>query len=79
MNQKLTPDFQISIGTDISLIQTSVNHPPNCTFVREDSEELWVHDKMFDYIHWRLMFTCFNDFRGMIGRIFENLVPGGCK
>ncbi|KAJ4391238.1 hypothetical protein N0V93_004855 [Gnomoniopsis smithogilvyi] len=65
------------IGTDLSLIQTNVNLPANCSFVREDSEELWVFDKQFDYIHWRLMLTCFNDFRGMIGKIFNNLNPGG--
>lgn len=41
------------IGTDLSLIQTQDNLPPNVTFVREDSEELWVFDHAFDYIHWR--------------------------
>lgn len=67
-----------SIGTDLSLIQTKIRLPPNCTFVREDSEELWVFDQPFEYIHWRLMLTCFNDFRGMIKKVFENLTPGGC-
>lgn len=47
------PNSQV-VGTDLSLIQTSENLPPNCSFVREDSEELWVHDHLFDYIHWRL-------------------------
>lgn len=46
------------IGTDLSLIQPTDNLPPNCTFVREDSEEPWVFGKSFDYIHWRLMLTC---------------------
>lgn len=41
------------VGTDISLIQTSVNLPPNVRFEREDSEYLWVFDHSFDYIHWR--------------------------
>lgn len=41
------------IGTDLSLIQTQDNLPPNVSFVREDSEELWVFDHLFDYIHWR--------------------------
>lgn len=51
------------VGTDLSLIQTSENLPPNCSFVREDSEELWVHDHPFDYIHWRLSKYYYNLFR----------------
>lgn len=46
------------IGTDISLIQPTHNTPPNCEFIREDAEEMWVFDHLFDYIHWTLMFTC---------------------
>ncbi|KAF3768137.1 hypothetical protein M406DRAFT_106901 [Cryphonectria parasitica EP155] len=65
------------IGTDLSLIQPKDGIPPNCTFEREDSEEQWVFDKQFDYIHWRLMLTCFNDFKGMIAKVFEHLKPGG--
>lgn len=67
------------IGTDLSLIQPRDGIPPNCTFEREDSEEQWVFDKQFDYIHWRLMLTCFHDFEGMIARVFEHLKPGGCE
>ncbi|PSR80315.1 S-adenosyl-L-methionine-dependent methyltransferase [Coniella lustricola] len=65
------------IGTDLSLIQPRDGLPANCTFEREDSEEQWVFDKQFDYIHWRLMLTCFNDFKYMINRVFEHLKPGG--
>lgn len=68
------------VGTDLSLIQpTGENLPPNCRFEREDSEEDWVHDgdQPFDYIHWRLMCTCFADMPGMIAKVFENLAPGG--
>lgn len=42
------------IGTDISIIQPSENNPPNVTFVREDSEDTWIFDHKFDYIHWRM-------------------------
>lgn len=42
------------IGTDLSLIQAENDMPPNLTFEREDSEEMWVFDYPFDYIHWRL-------------------------
>lgn len=51
------PD-SIVIGQDISMIQPTDTLPPNCTFVREDTEEPWVFDRKFDYIHWRLMLTC---------------------
>lgn len=46
------------VGTDLSLIQPTENLPTNCSFVREDSEEDWVFDKPFDFIHWRLMVSC---------------------
>lgn len=42
------------IGTDLSLIQPDENKPPNLVFEREDSEEAWIFDFPFDYIHWRL-------------------------
>lgn len=46
------------LGQDISLIQPTKSMPPNCSFVREDTEEPWVFEHKFDYIHWRLMLTC---------------------
>lgn len=42
------------VGTNLSLIQTLINIPPNCNFVREDSKELYIQDHLFDYIYWRL-------------------------
>ncbi|KAK2604536.1 hypothetical protein N8I77_007457 [Diaporthe amygdali] len=65
------------VGTDLSLIQPTDNVPPNCRFEREDSEEDWVHDVPFDYIHWRLMCTCFSDIKGMMAKVYGNLKPGG--
>ncbi|CAN8096542.1 unnamed protein product [Discula destructiva] len=75
---KQHPNSQV-IGTDISLIQPTEALPPNLSFVREDSEELWVFDKPsgFDYIRWRLMFSCFNDFEAMFAKVLEHLKPGG--
>ncbi|KAK6840877.1 hypothetical protein PG987_001737 [Apiospora arundinis] len=67
------------VGTDLSLIQPPPDRvPPNCHFVREDSEEdEWVHEVEFDYIHMRAMLSCFTDHRAMIRKIYENLRPGG--
>lgn len=42
------------IGTDLSLIQPTEKLPANLSFIREDAEEMWVHDHPFEYIHWRL-------------------------
>lgn len=42
------------IGTDLSLIQHQHAMPHNLTFEREDSEEMWVFDFPFEYIHWRM-------------------------
>lgn len=32
---------------------------------------------MFDYIHLRVVFTCFDDPRGVLQTIYDNLKPGG--
>ncbi|KAI0137263.1 S-adenosyl-L-methionine-dependent methyltransferase [Xylariales sp. AK1849] len=66
------------IGTDLSLIQPDhTSRPPNVDFIREDAEENWVWDELFDYVHLRLMVTCFNDHKEVIKKIFDNLKPGG--
>lgn len=65
------------IGNDLSLIQPDHTAPQNCTFVREDAEDPWVFEKSFDFIHLRSMCTCFNDSRGVMEKIYENLAPGG--
>lgn len=64
------------IGSDLSLIQP-LSHLPNCEFVRDDIEDLWVFDRHFDYIHLRLMVSSFKDPRAVMQTIFDNLKPGG--
>ncbi|KAJ4393416.1 hypothetical protein N0V93_002626 [Gnomoniopsis smithogilvyi] len=73
---RLYPHTKV-IGTDISLIQPVHNTPPNCEFIREDAEDMWVFDHLFDYIHWRVMFSCFTSHKDMISKVFSNLNPGG--
>ncbi|ORY63892.1 S-adenosyl-L-methionine-dependent methyltransferase [Pseudomassariella vexata] len=71
------PDSRV-IGTDLSMIQPSaVRMLPNCTFVREDSEEHWIFDHKFDYIHMRAVCSCFNDPLTVIQHSFDNLNAGG--
>ncbi|ORY71059.1 UMTA methyltransferase family protein [Pseudomassariella vexata] len=64
------------VGTDLSLIRAQ-DIPPNCEFFRADAEENWIFDYSFDYIHLRLMNTCFDDPKGMVKKIFDHLQPDG--
>lgn len=64
------------VGSDLSLIQPS-NVPSNCTFIREDLEEEWIHQQPFDFVHLRAMCTCFSNPQGVMQTIFDNLAPGG--
>lgn len=65
------------IGTDLSLIQPATATPPNCSFVRDDAEDPWIFEQTFDLIHLRAVCTCFNNARGVMETIFQNLAPGG--
>ncbi|KAK6214345.1 hypothetical protein LQW54_004573 [Pestalotiopsis sp. IQ-011] len=71
------PDSQV-IGSDPSLIQPDVSASvPKVSFIREDIEETWVHDTPFDFVHMRLMFTCYFSHRNVIAQVFDHLNPGG--
>ncbi|KAI1869979.1 uncharacterized protein JN550_005569 [Neoarthrinium moseri] len=66
------------IGSDLSLIQPDVSATvPNVSFVREDVEDYWVHGAPFDFIHGRLLFTCFDNHKDVIKKAFDSLRPGG--
>lgn len=67
----------IVIGTDLSLIQPR-NVVPNVQFFKEDAEDdLWTHDEQFDYIHMRMIFTCFDDLGKILLNAYKYLKPGG--
>lgn len=66
------------IGIDLSPIQpTWIN--PNVEFLVQDAEDEYRDDNCrFDFIHARMIFTCFIEgHRGFIERSFRNLKPGG--
>lgn len=64
------------IGSDLSLIQPL--ELPNCSFVREDMEEPWVHEPgSLDYIHGRWIYSCLTSPETVFQSAFEALVPGG--
>lgn len=65
------------IGTDLSLIQPK-DVLPNVHFFKEDAEnDEWTHDEQFDYIHIRMIFTCFDDFGKILLNAYKYLKPGG--
>lgn len=63
-------------GTDLSLIQPP-NTPPNCEFITDDIEDPWIIQIPFDFVHLRVAFTYFDDPRGVLQKIYDNLQPGG--
>ncbi|KAK6220556.1 hypothetical protein LQW54_002001 [Pestalotiopsis sp. IQ-011] len=69
------PESQV-VGSDLTQIQPTAVLP-NLSFVQEDSEEQWVHDQPFDYIHLRYVYTCFDSPQTVIKSAFENLNSGG--
>lgn len=61
----------------MSLIQPS-DKPDNCTFLRADAEEEeWRFDVLFDYVHLRMMVSCFDKPQQIISTIFRNMASGG--
>lgn len=64
------------VGTDLSLIQPA-NTPSNCEFIRDDIEDPWIFQIPFDFVHLRVVFTCFDNPRNVLQTIYDNLQPGG--
>ncbi|KAH8660555.1 hypothetical protein BX600DRAFT_438768 [Xylariales sp. PMI_506] len=82
--------WAVEFGMDLSAIQPPPR-VPNVTFVKDDSEAPWVfpdtnadpsfdgHQQwiLFDYVHLRLTFTCWNDARNVMRNAFNNMTSGG--
>lgn len=71
------------IGTDLSAIQPT-RDIPNCVFQKDDSETDWVFRAperpqgiLFDYVHLRMVCSCFDDTHSVMRQAFNNMVPGG--
>lgn len=76
------PDSTI-IGTDLSAIQPD-RGLSNCTFQKDDAEAEWVFRAdgkpdgiLFDYVHLRLVMSCFDDTQLVMRHAFNNMNPGG--
>ncbi|KAH8682535.1 S-adenosyl-L-methionine-dependent methyltransferase [Xylariales sp. PMI_506] len=77
------------IGADLSAIQPTDRNIPNCEFIKADVEDDWIfryprsdhqnygRNIVFDYIHSRLTFSCFDDPRTVMKHGFNNLAFGG--
>lgn len=71
------------IGTDLSAIQPRPD-VPNCSFQKDDAESEWVfrapdnpYPVQFDYVHLRMVSSCFDDTREVMNQAFHNMKPGG--
>jgi SAM-dependent methyltransferase len=64
------------IGTDLSPIQPAYV-PPNVHFEVDDAEDVWVYAHQFDYIHGRMLASCFQSHRAVFKSAFDALRPGG--
>ncbi|RDW81850.1 hypothetical protein BP6252_02962 [Coleophoma cylindrospora] len=63
-------------GTDLSPIQPDFV-PANCLFVVDDAEDPWEFSQQFDYIHGRMLVTCFKSHLEVFKSAFSSLRPGG--
>lgn len=74
------PESQV-IGTDLSAIQPE-RKLANCSFVQDDAEEEWLFGStdnpiQFDYVHLRMVVTCFDHPRKVMQNAYKNMKPGG--
>ena len=66
----------VVIGTDLSPIQPDYV-PPNLHFEIDDAEDTWAFSRKFDYIHGRMLVTCFQSHLTVFKSAFDFLRPGG--
>jgi len=77
MGYRLRTNFPSAniIGTDLSTIQPAFV-PPNCRFEISDAEDEWIFSQNFDYIHGRMLGSCFNSHIKVFESVFNYLQPG---
>ncbi|CCF45236.1 UMTA [Colletotrichum higginsianum] len=69
------PETEV-LGVDLSPIQPQ-DVPPNVRFEVDDVEEDWLYSRPFDYIHLRFMNGSLVNWKKLITKAYNNLVPGG--
>jgi len=71
------PQYQSTyLPSDLSAIQPEYV-PPNCQFEIDDAEDEWSWSQKFDFIHGRMLFTCFKNPAEIFHQAFASLKPGG--
>ncbi|RDW62388.1 hypothetical protein BP6252_11821 [Coleophoma cylindrospora] len=65
--------------TQLTDIKCCTRVPPNCNFEIADAEHDWTYSQPFDFIHGRMLFTCFTveSAKAVFTSAFDNLNPGG--
>jgi hypothetical protein len=56
---------------------TRFSIPPNCQFEVDDAEDPWVFSQKFDYIHGRMLGSCFASHLNVFKSAFDAMRPGG--
>ncbi|KAI3556241.1 UMTA [Colletotrichum abscissum] len=69
------PETEV-LGVDLSPIQPR-DVPPNVKFEVDDVEEEWLYSRPFDYVHLRFMNGSISDWKKIIQKAYDHLVPGG--
>jgi SAM-dependent methyltransferase len=70
------------LGTDLAAVKSDERFPANCTFIVHDAEDpTWDFEepfnRPFDYIHLRLVVTCFANPAKVFQQAFDKLRSGG--
>ncbi|KAK1545410.1 UMTA [Colletotrichum paranaense] len=68
--------LDLGTGTGLWAIDYGDQHPET-EFEVDDVEEEWLYSRPFDYIHLRFMNGSISDWRKIIQKAYDNLVPGG--
>ncbi|KAF6842747.1 acetyl propionyl coenzyme a carboxylase alpha chain [Colletotrichum musicola] len=69
------PEAEV-LGMDLSVSMPQFV-PPNVRFEIDDLDEEWIYSQPFDYIHTRGMNSAIADWKVFLGKVFDNLTPGG--
>jgi hypothetical protein len=67
----------VKIPLHLDCLLTALSVPPNCRFEADDVEDEWQYSHKFDYIHGRLLISCFTDVPSVFQNAFNALNPGG--
>jgi SAM-dependent methyltransferase len=72
---RIVKPFLMQTVKDIKTDGNSV--PPNCHFEVDDAEDPWTYPQQFDFVHGRMLASCFKSHLEVFRSAFTALRPGG--